>query len=221
MSINARSLKSQTKRLEFQNLVNLHKPAIVNVNETHISDSVVSSEILNSGYTIFRKDRDSYGVGVLSAFSNDLVVSHAHHLSRDYEGIWSKVEIAGSKPLYVGSIYRPPDPDVEPLEALDQIFCHLTQKSPPDILLTGDFNLPSVSWAEDNYSIQPNPAYALEVNNKLLDIVNSHFLTQHVKQPNRGHHILDLVFTSNPDMVTNLEVQSGMSDHDAIIFDII
>ena len=58
------------------------------------------------------------------------------------------------------------------------------------------------------------------MNNKLLDIVNSHFLTQHVKQPTRGHHILDLVFTSNPDMVTNLEVQSGMSNHDAIIFDI-
>ena len=29
-----------------------------------------------------------------------------------------------------------------------------------------------------------------------------------------------IVFTSNPDMVTNLEVQSDMSDHDAIIFDI-
>ena len=192
MSINARSFKSQTKRLEFQNLVNLHKPAIINVNETHISDSVFSSEILNSGYTI------SHGGGVLSAFSNDLVVSHAHHLSGDYEGIWSKVEIAGSKPLSVGSIYRPPDPDVEPLEDLDQTLCHLTQKSPPNILLTGDFNLPSVFWAEDNYSIQPNPAYGIEVNNKLLDIVNSHFLTQHVKQPTRGHHILDLVFTSNP-----------------------
>jgi len=131
MSINSRSLKSQTKLLEFHNLVNLHKPAIVNVNETHIIDSVFSSEILNSGYTIFCKDRDLYWGGVLSAFSNDLVVSHAHHLSGDYEGIWSKVETGGSKPLYVCSIYRPPDPDVEPLEALDQTLCHLTQKSPP------------------------------------------------------------------------------------------
>ena len=155
---------------------------------------------------------------MLSAYSNDLVVSQAHHLSGAYEGIWSKVEIADSKPLYVGSIYRPPNPDVETLEALGQTLGHLTQKSPPNILLTGDFSLPSVSWAEDNYSIQPNPAYGIEVNNKLLDIVNSHFLTQHVKQPTRGHNILDLVFTSNSDMVTNLEVQSGISDYDTIIF---
>ena len=187
-------------------------------------------------------------------------------------GVWSKVEIAGSKPLYVGSFYRPPNPNVEPLEAQDQTLYHLTQKSPPNILFTGDFNMPSVSWAEDkysiqpniaygievrppnpnvepleaqdqtlyhltqksppnilftgdfnmpsvswaedNYSIQPNIAYGIEVNNKLLDIVNSHFLTQHVKQPTGGHNILDLVFTSNPDMITNLEIQCGMSDHE-------
>ena len=220
MSINARSLKSQTKRLEFQNLVDLHKPAIVNVNETHISDSLHSSEILESGYTIFRKDRDTYGGGVLSAFSNDLIVSHENHLADDYEGVWSKVEIAGSKPLYVGSIYRPPNSDVEPLEALDQSLSQLSQKSPPNILLTGDFNLPSISWDDDNYSTQPNPAYGTEVNNKLLDIVNNHFLTQHVKQPTRGHNILDLVFTTNPNVVADLKIQSGMSDHDAVIFDI-
>lgn len=100
----------------------------------------------------------------------------------------------------------------EPLETLDQTLCQLSQKSPPNILLTGDFNLPSVSWDEDNYSTQPNPAYGTEVNNKLLDIVNNHFLTQHVKQPTRGHNILDLVFTTNPNMVTDLNIQSGIHE---------
>ena len=56
----------------------------------------------------------------------------------------------------------------------------------------------------------------MEVNIKLLNIVNNHFLTQHVRQSTRGHNILDLVFTINPDKVTDLK----MSDHDAIIFDI-
>ena len=75
------------------------------------------------GYTIFRKDRDTHGGGVLSAFSNDLIVSRDDHLSGDYEGVWSKVEIADSKPLYIGSIYRPPNSHVELLEALDQSLC--------------------------------------------------------------------------------------------------
>lgn len=81
--------------------------------------------------------------------------------------------------------------------------------------------MPSVSWDDDNnYSIQPNPAHRMEVNIKLLDIVNNHFLTQHVKQATRGHNILDLVFTTNPDKATDLKIQNGTSDRDVIIFDI-
>ena len=56
--------------MEFQNLVDHYKPAIINVNETHLNDSLYSSEILESGYTIFRKDRDIHGGGVLSAYSH-------------------------------------------------------------------------------------------------------------------------------------------------------
>ena len=36
----------------------------------------------------------------------------------------------------------------------------------------------------------------------------------------RDHNILDLVFTTNPDKVSDLKIQNGMSDRDAIIFDI-
>ena len=115
LSLNACSLKSLSKRLEFQTIVDQYKPAITNVNETHLEDSVCSSEILDkASYTIFQRDR-----GVLSAFSNDLIVTCEQQLVNNYEGIWSKINIAGSKPLFVGSIYRPPSSDVEPLEALD------------------------------------------------------------------------------------------------------
>lgn len=99
----------------------------------------------------------------------------------------------------------------------------MAYKSPANILITSNFNLPSVSWDDDNnYSIQSNPAHRMEVNIKLLDIVNNHFLTQHVKQATRGHNILDLdlVFTTNPDKVTDLKIQNGTSDRDVIIFDI-
>ena len=91
---------------------------------------------------------------MLFAFSNDdLVVYHAHHLFGDCEGVWSKVEIAGSEPLHVGSFHRPPNPDVKTtLKVLDQTLCQLAQRSLTNILLTGDFKLQSVSWAEDNYS---------------------------------------------------------------------
>ena len=87
----------------------------------------------------------------------------------------------------------------------------------------GDFNLPSISSTDDdNYIIQANPSYGLDVNNKMLDIVNDHSLTQHVKKPTRGNNILDLVFTTKPDMISKIsvEVRCGMSDHDIVMFDV-
>ena len=43
---------------------------------------------------------------------------------------------------------------------------------------------------------------------------------QHVKQPTRKGNILDLVFTTNPNLVKNVQVVEGMSDHDAVLVDI-
>ena len=71
--------------------------------------------------------------------------------------------------------------------------------SGPNIVLTGDFNLPDLVWDEDDgYSLRPSPAYGTEVNTKLLDIVNDHSMFQHVKRPTRKGNILDLVLTTNP-----------------------
>ncbi|EDO37546.1 predicted protein [Nematostella vectensis] len=152
LTLNACSLKGKDKRLEFQSLIDNYKPDIVNVNETHINDTVFSAEILEKGYTIFRKDRNEFGGGVLSAFSNHLVVTHEEQMDGNYEGIWSKINIAGSKSLFVGSVYRTPDSNVDPLVALDGALCKLVKNPIPNILITGDLNLPSISWEDDNYA---------------------------------------------------------------------
>jgi hypothetical protein len=50
-----------------------------------------------------------------------------------------------------------------------------------------------------------------------LDIVEDHGLYQHVRKPTRGPNILDLLLTTNPDLVEKVEVCQGMSDHNAVI----
>ena len=47
-------------------------------------------------------------------------------------------------------------------------------------------------------------------------------MTQHVKEPTRNNNILDLVLTTNPDMVENVEVIEpfGNSDHCIVTFDL-
>ena len=65
-----------------------------------------------------------------------------------------------------------------------------------------DFNLPDLVWDEEGgYSLKPSPAYCTEVNTKLLDVINDHPMSQHMKQPTRKGNILDLVLTTNPNIV--------------------
>ncbi len=54
----------------------------------------------------------------------------------------------------------------------------------------------------------------------LLEFVNDNFLTQWVKEPTRGDNILDLVLTTEDDIVSDLRVgeELGSSDHKIIRF---
>ena len=45
-------------------------------------------------------------------------------------------------------------------------------------------------------------------------------LTQVVQEPTRQNNILDLVFTTQPDLIKGTYVVPGMSDHNAVIWDI-
>lgn len=54
----------------------------------------------------------------------------------------------------------------------------------------------------------------------MIDIANDFNLTQMVMEPTRQGNILDLLFTSHPDLVDKVYTAPGMSDHDAVICDI-
>ena len=55
------------------------------------------------------------------------------------------------------------------------------------------------------------------------DIVNDHSLFQLVDFPTRQNHILDLVFTTHPNLLTNIHSTDNlpMTDHSAVAFDLI
>jgi hypothetical protein len=47
-----------------------------------------------------------------------------------------------------------------------------------------------------------------------VEAVTDSFLTQHVKEATRGNNILDLVFSSEPDMVEDLLIDCPVSNSD-------
>ena len=42
------------------------------------------------------------------------------------------------------------------------------------------------------------------------------FLTQMVSEPTCGANILDLIFTSSPDLIKNIRIKLGIGDHDSV-----
>ena len=88
----------------------------------------------------------------------------------------------------------------------------------PNIILSGDFNLPSIDW--ETNTVRDNPQYGQAINSKLVEIANNNDLIQMVTEPTRGNNILDLLFTTNPALVEHIEIHPGMSDHNIVITDV-
>lgn len=83
-----------------------------------------------------------------------------------------------------------------------------------NIIVSGDFNAPDIIWGTE-YSSQ-SPA-----SDRLLEIIDDHDLSQHVKKPIRRvrntQNILDLIFSNNSNIIENISVVPGISDHDIVI----
>ena len=73
-------------------------------------------------------------------------------------------------------------------------------------MLTGDFNLPNITWSETGGELASNPTYGFLLNNTFLNIMNDFSLEQLVLSPTRENHILDLVLTSIPGLFTDVTV---------------
>lgn len=76
-------------------------------------------------------------------------------------------------------------------------------------------NAPDISW-DTEYSSQ-SPA-----SDRLLEIIDDHDLSQLVKEPTRRdrntQNILDLILSNNSNIIENISIVPGISDHDIVLF---
>ena len=104
MTVNCCSLRSTGKRLDFASLLHEHQPDrsqpdMVCGTESHLENSISTSELFPMGFDIFRKDRSLGGGGVFVAVSDKYVACKVDALETNCEAIWAKLEVTGSKPL--------------------------------------------------------------------------------------------------------------------------
>ncbi|CAG2200390.1 unnamed protein product [Mytilus edulis] len=191
IGINTTSLYSLKQRIAFQSLVDTHRPDILCVNETNVDKSFQNPSILPTDHYEIIKDRKKGDRGVLIASKTTLICTEQTKLRTECEIIWTRIQIEGSKNLYIGSFYRNPKSTLQDLENLDRSLSMIDTNS-NNIILMGDFNLPSINW--ENGTIKPVAQY----------------------EPTRENNILDLCFTNNPNLIKKVEVGPGISDHNLV-----
>jgi hypothetical protein len=163
---------------------------------------------------MFRKDRilgtKKKGGGVLLYIKNTInAIVREDYLDQNFpECIWCEIEICKEKTL-IGVCYRPPDYGKIQDEAL---FKMIGRVSKEQLLLMGDFNFPELNWKLPE---------TLDDSHLFMKCVNDNFLVQCVEDCTREKNILDLVLTSEENMVENLTVGEpfSTSDHQIIRWD--
>ena len=105
-----------------------------------------------------------------------------------------------SQKTIIASIYRPPSSSNDSFKSCMQFIQNYidtqTATKHYDLMLMGDFNLPTISWSSINID-----SYLNEESNKcaetLLSFFAVNFMSQCNNHPTRKHNTLDLLLTNN------------------------
>ena len=212
--LNAQSLKNRFNFFHFEVMVQYNYPKIVLITETWLNNELPDSLFLcHERYSIYRKDRlivKGGGVAVLVRNDLDSLLIEST-LFNDLEIIACRVKCYNSDVIFA-CFYKPNISDVHLLEPLRAAMKFLLSFGFP-VVLSGDFNLPGISWET---SVAPTTGSQ----DKFLELFVSEGLYQHVLEPTRGSNILDLIFTNEPSLAKNVTVHPalGFSDHNMLSF---
>ena len=176
---------------------------------TYISDA----ELGLTGYVMFRKDRiGRRGRGVI-LYVKESIQAYEIKLEREAdcdEAVWCRI-VSGNSKLTVGLVYRSPNINEEDNTKIKNA---IKEVSKGDCIIMGDFNHGHIQWNSlESTGIEDQ---------QFLFLIQDSFLTQHVLEPTRGENVLDIVLSSQKELVDNVKIFEplGNSDHNQIHFDI-
>ena len=187
----------------------------INLTETWLGQHN-EAELQINGYKIFKSNRNLKGRsskgrlsgGVASYLRNDFAVMFESILQFSNGVVEAQCLYSKKMHLAIVNLYRQPDNKIhrstckefhQAIKKVSDTIAALRAPS-PDIIMTGDFNLPHVDWS--------NCSTTSGITNderKMFDLLcsfaNDFFLTQVVTKPTHFQgNTLDLVFTNNKDL---------------------
>ena len=170
--------------------------------------NILDTDIGIDGFTdtIFRKDRNSFGGGVLVYTSQGIYVKERHDLNCDgVEMLWIEVLIPNFI-LLVCVVYRPPGTTESSWDNFDYSLEQALNFT-ENIIITGDLNVDLL----------------IQTNHKLNEIMTLYDLSNVINEPTRMGALLEPVIVSNIDIVVDSEVigvDRSISDRNATMINI-
>ena len=162
---------------------------------------------------MFRKDRmGRRGVGVL-LYTKETIPAYEVHLQEEAvckEALWCNL-VTGHTTVTIGVVYRCPNITIQNNEKIHNAISEVSKR---DCIIMGDFNHGNIKWdSQQSTGVDDQ---------KLLCLVQDNFLTQHVLEPTRAARVLDIVLSSQKEVVDNVVKHEplGSSDHNQLHFNI-
>ena len=204
MYFNCRSLLPKID--ELATLFSAYKPDVVCLVETWLCMDILDTEISIPNYSIIRLDRNRHGGGVALYIRNCVSYNTVLYGSTGLEVIVVSLSKSNFK-LCLCVFYRPPSSPPAIFDNLCDVLLSVQQSYFSNFVLLGDFN---VNFLDSSHSFYPY----------LCDLMTSFSLSQVVDtpthfSPNGQSTLIDLVFVSNLDSLSNCSVipQLSNSDH--------
>lgn len=215
------------KREQLYNLAESLNPDIILGTESWLTpwgskNGISNSEIFPNGYklSVARRDRQEIPYydhsskiragGRFILLKDDIIGTRQIEFETNCEITWMKIEVAGSKAVYVAAYYRPHENDEHSLQELEKSLNLLKAKAETEshIRLGGDFNLPGYNWEENRTKDSCNNP---DLTRRFVDMLDDYNLTQIVSEPTFLENTLDLFLTNIPSLSYSSKVIPGIS----------
>lgn len=178
----------------------------MSLNETWLDDSFLDSELYPPGYQLLRRDRDRHGGGIAVYAAENLNPERVDIGVDNIEALSFELSQPNSRKILFGAVYRPPNLDpLTFMESLEEMLNRRTNESIETVLL-GDFNFDYISPNATTKHFQ-----------RTMNLLN---LKQLINEPTRitqtSRTLIDLIFTTRPELYVSGVLPTGFSDHSAI-----
>ena len=212
---NLQSLLNKKREIEIK-LLQVHID-IMFFTEVWVDESIDNSEYFISGFQKPILDFNNRG-GTCVYFREGLQYTEVLPPNNVNESNWFCMKTSDNISRLYACIYRSPNSDDENNENLLRNISW-AHENYTEVVIVGDMNIPSINWENDTATT--------EYGRRFVDCVNDNYLEQLIEHPTRYRHgnnpsLLDLILTSDPDIVSSLEYRDpfGKCDHVSLYFEV-